>query len=192
MRTTAEQGPSRWRRQAGPGYRIIKAALAVAVGLLLTAGFTIAPAQAAVTSTAKTSPIGQAQPDTLKTCYTGTNNTYEYYGWCNGTGPTSYRVIGYCANDDAIYGVERWDGDTRESYASCKIDNLNSTLTADWGYLLCSNGNGNGTYQGYINKHGDISWMLLNWGNGNIMTGGTTLCDYDTSAEAPFDPFVAP
>ena len=35
---------------------------------------------------------------------------------------------------------------------------------ADYGILLCSNSNGAGTYQGYIDRSGDISWILLNWG----------------------------
>lgn len=196
MRSEQEPEPVRWRRLTGSRYRVTKAALAVVVGALLSVGLTMAPAGAAVTSTAKVATSGTVQPETLKTCETGTNNSYEYYGWCDGTGPTSYRAIAYCANEDAVYGVERWDGDRRLSYASCEVDGLNSTLApnpnGDWGYLLCSNGNGAGTYQGYVNKHGDISWMLLNWGNGNIATGGTTLCDIDTSGEAPFDPFVAP
>jgi hypothetical protein len=196
MRSEQEPEPARWRRLTGSKYRVTKAALAVVVGALLSVGLTMAPAGAAVTSTAKVAPSGTAQPETLKTCKIGTNNSYEYYGWCDGTGPTSYRAIAYCANEDAVYGVSRWDGDRRQSYASCEVDGLNSTLApnpnGDWGLLLCSNDNGAGTYQGYVNRHGDISWMLLNWGNGNIATGGTTLCDIDTNGEAPFDPFVAP
>lgn len=67
-----------------------------------------------------------ATPDTLQTCYTGTNNTYEYYGWCDGTGPTSYRTIADCNSSVTgliAYGVERWDGDNRQSYADCHYDN---------------------------------------------------------------------
>jgi hypothetical protein len=195
MRTAEEPRPASWRRPARPRHRAAKVALAGTVGLLLSAGLTMAPAGAAVTSPAKvasTNTAHTAQPDTLKACETGTNNSYEYYGWCDGTGPTSYRAIAYCANEDAVYGQERWDGDRRLSYASCEVNGMNSTLNADWGYLLCSNGDGAGTYQGYVNKHGDISWMLLNWGNGNIATGGTSLCDIDTTGEAAFDPFVAP
>lgn len=195
MRTAGEPEPARWWRPARSRHRIAKAALAGTVGLLLSAGLTMAPAGAAVTSTAKVTSTNTAQPDTLKTCKTGANNSYEYHGWCDGTGPTSYRAIAMCTNGDAIYGVSRWDGDDRQSYASCEINGLNSTLNAalpDWGYLLCSNDNGAGTYQGYVNKHGDISWMLFNWGNGNIATGGTTLCDWDTNGENPFNPYQAP
>lgn len=192
MRTTGKSRVARLRRQTRPRFNIIKAALAMALGLVLTAGLTMTPAQAAVTSTAKISPAATVRPDTLKDCKTGTNNTYEYYGWCDGTGPTSYRAIAFCSNENAVYGLERWDGDRRMSYASCEVDNMNSTLDDDWGFLLCSNDNGAGNYQGYVNRHGDISWMLLNWGNGNIQAGGTTLCDYDVSGEAPFDPYVAP
>jgi hypothetical protein len=163
----------------------------VSAGLLLTAGFTTAPAQAALTSATKASP-DSAIPYTLKNCVTGANNTVEYYGWCDGTGPTSYRVIAYCTNGEAVFGLERWDGDRRQSYASCAISTVKSTLNEDWGYLLCSNDNGDGTYQGYVNRHGDLSWMLFNWGNGNIMTGGTTMCDWDTNAEVAFNPNAAP
>ena len=175
MRTTEEPRSA----HAGPRHRAMKTAFAVTAGLLLTAGFTTAPAQAAM-----------VQPATLKTCAVGANNTLEYHGWCNGTGPTSYRVIAYCTSGQAVAGLERWDGDTRQSYADCTT--VGSTLNADWGYLLCSNDNGTGTYQGYVNRHGDISWMLLNWGNGNIIAGGNTLCEYNTSAEFGFNPNTAP
>jgi hypothetical protein len=140
----------------------------------------VAPAGAAVTSTAQTS-ASAIQPQTLSKCYTGTNNTYEYYVWCNGTGPTSYRAIVTCANGEILMGVERWDGDTRQSYASCRDDGFNSTLVTGWGILLCSNDNGTGTYQGYYDRNGDISQYFQNWGNGTIATGATWACDYDTS-----------
>jgi hypothetical protein len=192
MRKEEEPKLARWPRPARSRYRVTKIALAVPVGLLLIAGFTAAPAGAAVTSTANTSSISTMKPDTLGTCAVGSNNSYEYHGYCSGTGPTSYRAIVYCEDEDAVFGVELWDGDTANSYASCEVDGLNSTLDEDWGLLLCSNNNGDGTYQGYEDRHGDISWILLNWGDGNIMTGGTTLCDFNTSGEAPFDPFVAP
>ena len=100
--------------------------------------------------------VAAVHPDTLTVCYTGTNNTYEYYVWCNGTGPTSYRSIVYCADGQVVFGVERWDGDDRESYASCESNGLGSTLSDNWGIPLCSNDNGTGTYEGYDNRHGDI------------------------------------
>jgi hypothetical protein len=88
-------------------------------------------------------------------------------------------------------GVERWDGNKAQSEADCQSEE-NTTLGADWGILLCSNNNGDGTYQGYYNRHYDISWMLFNWGNGNIMTGGTTICDWDANGETAFNPNAAP
>jgi hypothetical protein len=163
--------------------------LAIIAGVLLTAGLTMAPARAAVTSPVK---IHTAAPRTLKTCKTGANNTYEYWGWCTGTGPTSYRTIAYCNNAYGTLGVERWDGDSRQSYADCQIDGNNWLLTEDWGYLLCSNNNGAGTYQGYVDRHGDVSFLLLEYGNGNISTGGTTLCELDTSGQTWFNPLVPP
>jgi hypothetical protein len=194
MRTAEDRDPARWRSPRSR-YRIIEAAIAVVAGLLLTAGLTMAPAQAAVTGGVPITHNGVALPATLKSCATGTNNTYEYYGWCDGTGPTSYRTIAYCANGEAVLGLERWDGDRRLSYASCEFGGMNSTLNPnqlDWGYLLCSNNNGTGTYQGYADRHGDISWILFNWGNGNIQTGGTTLCEWDTSSENVINPNAAP
>ena len=164
MRTPEEARPSRWRRG-----RTIGAALTLGAGLLLAGSLSASPAGAAV------------NPQTLSKCYTGTNNTVEYYTWCNGTGPTSYRSLVYCADGEVVMGVERWDGDNRESYASCTDDGLNSTLVENWGILLCSNDNGAGTYAGYQNRHGDISQFLQYWGSGNITTGGTWACDYDTS-----------
>jgi len=150
-------------------------------------GLSVAPAGAAVTSSAQTS-ASAVQPQTLSTCHTGTNNTYEYYVECYGTGPTSYRAIAYCTDGEVVLGLERWDGDDRDSYASCESNGLDSTLDVDWGILLCSNDNGSGTYQGYEDRHGDISQYLQNWGSGTIATGGTWACQYDTSGT----PVVSP
>ena len=147
----------------------------------------MAPAGAAVTSTAQTS-AGAVQPQTLSKCYTGTNNSYEYYVWCNGTGPTSYRAIAYCTDGDVVCGAELPDGDETESFASCESNGLDSTLGPNWGILLCSNDNGDGTYQGYYDRHGDISQYFQNWVSGNIATGGTWACEYDTSGT----PVVSP
>jgi hypothetical protein len=153
----------------------------VTAGLLLAAGLSMTPAGAAVTSSTAQTSAPAIQPQTLSKCPTGTNNTYEYYVWCNGTGPTSYRSIAFCANEQVVFGVERWDGDDRESYASCESDGFDSTLDGNWGILLCSNNNGNGSYQGYEDRHGDISQYLQAWGSGDIATGGAWACDYDTS-----------
>ncbi len=189
-RTAENSEPARWRPTKSR-HRITKVVLALTLGLLLTAGFATAPARAAVTGTAKASPIGKI-PDTLKSCAIGTNKGYEYVSWCDGRGPTSYRAIAYCANGSGTFGIERWDGDRRQSYANCQIDGMNSTLNGDWGIILCSTDNGTGTFQGYLNRQGDISWILLNWGNGNIVTGGTTFCEYNTTGEAAFNPNAAP
>jgi hypothetical protein len=198
VRATGEPRSS-WQRRR-PSHRIVKAAIAVTAGLTLAAVFTTGPARAAVTSTAKTSPTSTTRtattsnvtPDTLGTCKTGTNNAYEYYGWCTGTGPTSYRAIVYCENDDGVFGVQRADGNELDSLASCEFDGLDSTLNDDWGFLLCSNDNGDSTYEGYVDRHGDISWMLYDWGNGDIVTGGNTMCNWDIGSESAFNPAVAP
>jgi hypothetical protein len=193
LRTPEEPRPARWWRPATPKRRIISAALTLAAGLLLAAGLSIAPAGAAVTTTAATS-AGPVQPRTLSSCEIGTNNNYEYYLWCNGTGPTSYRAIASCADGEVVFGVERWDGDRRDSYASCHSNGLNSNLGADWGILLCSNGNGSGTNQGYFDRHGDISQYFQAWGSGTIATGATWACDYDTSGTpvvSPTQPEIA-
>jgi hypothetical protein len=87
-----------------------------------------------------------------------------------------------------VLGVERWDGDNRESYASCESNGLDSTLDANWGILLCTNDNGTGTYAGYDNRHGDISQYLQQWGDGTIATGGTWACEYDTSGTPVVNP----
>jgi hypothetical protein len=195
MRTAKELEPARGRHPARSGFRIVKVALALAAGLLVTAGLTMTPARAATAGAPESAAIGKVVPDTLGTCAIGENNSYEYHTSCGGTGPTSYRAIAICADGEGVFGLERWDGDTRQSYASCEVDDLGSTLSTqqpDWGILLCTNNDGDGTYQGYLDRHGDISWILLNWGNGNIMTGGTTLCDYNTTGEAPFNPNEAP
>jgi hypothetical protein len=166
---------------------MVTSVFALAAGVLLAMGLSMAPAGAAVTSTAHTS-AGMIQPATLSECYTGTNNSYEYYVWCNGTGPTSYRAIAYCADNEVVFGVERWDGDDRESYASCESNGLDSTLDENWGILLCTNDNGTGTYAGYYDRHGDISQYFQNWGDGTIATGGTWACEIDTSGTPYYSP----
>lgn len=163
------------------------------MGLLLAAGLSTAPAGASATSTAKTSPAGTVQPQTLSSCLAGMNNSYEFYTWCKGTSPTSFRTIAYCADGEGVLGAEYQDGSGSLSYANCQIDGLNSTLNADWGILWCSNNNGTGTYQGYANRaSGDISWMLAAWGNGSISTGGTTICEWDTNNETYLPMNAAP
>ena len=134
----------------------------MAAGLLLALGLSTAPAGAAVASTAKAASAAAVVPDTLSSCLTGVNNSYEFYTWCKGTSPTAYRTVSYCADGDAVLGVEYADGSGSLSYANCKsTENLNSTLTTGngtgWGILLCSNSNGAGTYQGYHDTSGDIS-----------------------------------
>jgi hypothetical protein len=188
MHTEGEPLPARWRRPASSRYRTTKVALAVTAGLLLTAGFTMPQARAAVTTTAKGSAISAVRPDTLKGSCTSTNNSTSFWGSCKGTGPTSYRAVAFCADGDAVFGIEHWDGDTRGSTASCTISGLNSTLDTNWGYLLCSTSNGNGTYEGYVDKHGDISGILDQLGAGNIPAGGNFLCEYDTSGDGAVAP----
>jgi hypothetical protein len=173
---------------------MIKAAVTLAAGLPLAAGLSIAPAGAAVTSNVKAPVSGALQPETLTTCSTGANTAYSYHSWCGGTGPTSYRVIVHCANGELVLGVEYPDGtdpNKAQSTASCQYNNMNSTLQNDWGIILCSNNNGAGTYQGYRNRHDDISQYLLTWGNGNIATGGTYACELNTNGEQVVSP-IAP
>lgn len=179
---------------------MITAAVMAAAGLVMALGLTT-PAGAVVASVANTPPAPTATPDTLASsgCLTGENNSYEFYTWCKGTSPTSFRTIAYCADSDAVLGVEYADGSGNLSYADCSsTGGLDSTLgtgtNADWGILLCSNYNGTGTYQGYIDRSGDISWILGLWGSGNITDGGNTLCEYSISVPAainPLDPLTS-
>jgi hypothetical protein len=157
--------------------------------MLLAVGLSVAPAGAAATSTAQTS-ASAIQPQTLSECNTGTNNAYEYYVWCTGSGPTSYRAIAFCTDGEVVFGAEHFDGDDTESYANCESNGLNSTLDENWGILLCSNNNGVGTYQGYYNRHGDISQYFLNWGSGTIATGGAWACEYDTTGTPVVSPYL--
>ena len=157
------------------------------VGLLLTACLTTSTAQAAVLT-----PRGTIQALTATTCDTGESNAFEFYDLCSGTSPAAYRAIALCTQDEAVYGAEGTDNTRSLSYASCEVGGATLSLNANWGILMCSNANGSGTFQGYIDKTGDISGILLNWGNGNITTGGTLLCQFDASGEALFNPNQAP
>ena len=185
----------------------------MATALLLAVGLSTAPAGAAVTSTAKGRPAAAAIPLALSTCLNGVNNSVnnstvqfpgdEFYTWCKGSGPTSFRTIALCANGDAVLGVQYADGSGSLSYANCKTtSSLNSTLNPnppndpsagpDLGILLCSNTNGNSAYQGYIDKSNDISWILFNWGNGDIQKGGLTFCNWNVANPTAINPNVPP
>lgn len=190
--TEAPRSPrGRWSRS---GRGLVKASLTVAAGVCLSAGLAAAPAGASVMNSAKTSPASTAkaapaaaiQPLTLGSCDIGNNNYYEYWSWCSGSGPTSSRSIAQCADGNFVLGPEHLDGDKNVSKASCQVDGLGSTLDTNWGILLCSNDNGAGVYQGYYDRHGDISQLLSNWGGGptnpnSITAGGTYLCDFSAT-----------
>jgi len=167
----------------------------VTAALLMAVGLSTAPAGATVTSVAKGRPAAAgAIPLALSTCDNGVNDAVnnnttnvhfpgdEFYTLCKGSGPTSFRTMAYCANGKVALGVENADGSGVLSYASCQANSNNSTLNADWGLILCTNNNGTGTFTGYMDKGGDISWILLNWGGGtSIPNGGNILCDLSTS-----------
>ncbi|HET9173516.1 MAG TPA: hypothetical protein VFN97_29055 [Actinospica sp.] len=162
----------------------------------LTVGLLAAPSLTASAGAAVTHPVAHTvAPRTVTTpvCLTGMSNAYEFYTWCQGSSPAAYRTIAYCANGDAVLGVEYADGSGNLSYADCSATGgLNSTLSANWGILLCSDSDGAGTYAGYHDTSGDISGLMLNWGNGNITTGGTTLCDYSTGQATAVNPNTPP
>ena len=165
--------------------RRVTAAVLVAAGAVVASGLT-ASAGVAVSSTAKGPATAHAVA--LPVCLTGYHNSYEFYTWCQGASPASYRTIAYCANGQAVIGIEYADGSGNISYADCSgTDSLDSTLntspnSSDWGILECSNYNGSGTFSGYVDSsspNGDISWILANWGGTNgVAGGGTALCDY--------------
>lgn len=155
-------------------------------GMLLAPGLTTS-AGAAVTSTGRAAVSHAAQPaDTtpITGCYTGEANSYEFYDLCQGTAPAGYRAIAYCSNngntDTGVLGVEYEVGSGSLSYADCAgTDTNDSTLNSTgWGMIYCSSYNGSGTFAGYKDMQGDISQILMNWGAGNITTGGNDLCEY--------------
>jgi len=196
---TPEPRPARWRR-GKPRRKGILATFTVTAALLVL-GLGTVPAGAAVASHGKAAPAAAAvTPLTslaLTNCLTGVNNTYEFYTWCKGTSPTSFRTIAYCADGQAVIGVEYTDGSGNLSYANCKTTgNQNSTIisgsSAGWGILECSNGNGTGTFAGYHDTSGDISQLLANWGAtngvGDITAGGTKLCQYSIGLAQQISP----
>ena len=134
-------------------------------------------------------------PNELDGCVAGTQTSSStWHGYCKGTGPSSYRALAFCEptgsqTGTGEYGKERWDGN-QASYVNC---GTNGNLV-DWGYLLCSNDDGNGTYTGYWPVHGDISWMLVNLGGGSSnpnaqVDGGNAMCKYDIKGENSFNPY---
>lgn len=165
----------------------------VACGLLLTLGVT-APAGAAVKPAAMTAAAATSAAATASTCLTGEANSYEFYTYCKGTSPASFRVVAACADFQGVVGAEVTVSTGNISYANCaSTGNLGSTLatgtTAAYGIVLCSNANGTGTYQGYLDRKLDISSILLAWGGGAtnpnaIADGGNLMCDWSTTVPA--------
>lgn len=61
----------------------------------------------------------------LGACYVHRSG-YTFYGWCDGTGPdytyaafASCKVTGQSSIITTTWGVTRWAGDRRQSYAAC-------------------------------------------------------------------------
>jgi hypothetical protein len=93
-----------------------------AAGLALGA-LTGSPASAA---TARHPAVTLVHPmGYLGACHPWHDNS-TFGGWCDGTGPNSYRAFALCDNGDYVYGAARWDGDRRGSYAYCS--SVNSSL----------------------------------------------------------------
>ena len=179
MRTPDESRSA--RRQRKPARRVAKTGLAVAVGLLLTAGMSASSARASVKPTVKAATVVRgATTAAIPTCDTGIHNNYEYYTDCT-AGTYYYRTVAQCADGNLALGAEYLGSSKTVSRSTCEDDSdLNSA--DNWGLLYCSSNSGNGTYEGYLNKSGDISQFLLTTGNGTIATGGTYMCDIDTNA----------
>jgi hypothetical protein len=155
----------------------------------MAAGVLLTPSLAA-TAEAATSSTARADTTADPTCSQGYSNSYEFYTLCKGTSPVGYRTIAYCANDQAVIGIEYEVGSGSLSYADCSsTGGMDSTLnTLGWGILWCSNYNGTGTFAGYHDTVGDISGILAGWGATNITTGGTTLCEYSIGEAQAISP----
>jgi hypothetical protein len=194
LRTPGGPEPARWRR-ARPRRSVITGVVA-ACGLLMLG--VSAPAEAAVKSAPAPKPVakttGAAAAATTTTFLTGEANNYEFYTFCKGTSPASFRVVAACANFQGVIGAEATVGTGNLSYANCAATgNLGSTLatgtSAQYGIVLCSNANGTGTFQGYQDRGAiTISSILLAWGGGatggGIPAGGNLMCQYSTSVPA--------
>lgn len=202
LRTPDGPQPAQWRR--GRPRRSVITAVVAACGLLLMLGVS-APAGAAVKPAPKTAvetttkTTGAAAAATATTCLTGEANSYEFYTFCKGTSPASYRTVAVCANFQGVIGAEATVGTGNLSYANCAAtQNLNSTLatgtTAEYGIVLCSNANGTGTFQGYMDRgKTSISSILLAWGgSGGIPAGGNLMCQFSVSVPTVIQPGSAP
>jgi hypothetical protein len=88
---------------------------------------------------------------------------------CPGEGTLTGTLIGTLAGILAGIVRCRWDGDD----ASPTPADPDSKLDENWGILLCSNDNGDGTYEGYHDRHVDISQYFQNWRDGTIAIGVT-------------------
>ncbi|WP_194893779.1 hypothetical protein [Catenulispora pinisilvae] len=122
-----------------------------------TLGF-CAPAYANASPHATTNVVGTAGASTSASASTltpaglgscsGWNNYWQFTAYCSGTGPSSYKAIALCLDYRAAYGVDRWDGDVRQSTADCS---KHKGLSGDWGICLYLP---NGSFNHYDRKHG--------------------------------------
>ena len=187
------------------GHRVTAAALTTAGVLVLTTGLGMASAGAAVS---KTTPLTAMSPHKLGTCVNGaigpSNPPVQYRGGCAGSGPTSYRTLAWCNNNEAAIGIENTDGYSHQSYAKCDLGTSTALLATSgntgtspdwgWGYIFCNENKGNTTESGgYLPKSGsgsDMSQILVDVGGGNndIPQGIVDLCNWNYTNEAMFNP----
>jgi hypothetical protein len=170
---------------------VVTAGLLLAPSLATSAGAATTPS---LTTSAKAVAPSIVKPHTTANpvCLTGEANSYEFYTWCQGASPGGYRTIAYCGDGQtAVIGIEYADGSGSLSYADCSATGgQDSTLDPlGWGVVECSNYNGSGTFQGYVDTKGDISQILANWGGtGGITAGGSLLCQYSIGEAQEISP----
>jgi len=83
--------------------------------LLVTASAAVA---LAVTGTPASAAQSDMTPLWFGTPHEQLNTSTSYGGWVDGNGPDSYRAYVLCTGG-AHYGVSRWAGDSRGSFAYC-------------------------------------------------------------------------
>lgn len=158
----------------------------ITAATVMTAGLLLAPGLMTSAGAASMSHAVADSTATDPTCLAGVHNTYEFYTWCKGTSPASYRTIAYCNDNEAVLGIEYADGSGNLSYGDCSgTAGLNAALGGAWGVLWCTNDDGTGTYAGYkdldTTATNSISQLLVAAGGGSsnanaITQGGTALC----------------
>jgi hypothetical protein len=87
--------------------------------LAALAAVTVLPMTPAAAATSTTVTHADLMTSWFGTVHVTRNTSTSYGGWVDGNGPDSYTAWARCRSGRNAFGVTRWAGDRRQSFATC-------------------------------------------------------------------------